>query len=211
MTDGEQELYDLQKTLADYARVSKKTNAEVLAKKSRDLGIQLYRQFSARKWGGDGKKKAGLAKAEMEARRARGEGTIVRPDILRQYREALAALGPSTRKRKGRSARQNLWQKAVGQEVKKRQAGIGALAASFLLFRRRTNSTGTRFSVNRNRVVIGRFDLKEESARITGFAEGLGKLDQRHGLVSRAIAFVRGDTEAYLLRKQLEALKREIK
>lgn len=219
MSSGEQELQKLNDTLGRYAAVSKKTVSEVIAKKGRDLGIKIYFEFSQKKWGGPGKNKRGLATAELAARRAKGQGTAVRARLRADFEHNRAQLAkeiatPGRDKNlatKARRLRRNLWQRAVGLETKARQAGIGALAASFLLFRSRSSQArGTYFALNRTRSPLGRVIQTDDSIQLTSFALGASEVDARYGIVARAIEAVRVDTEVYLLRKETEALKRAL-
>ncbi len=159
--------------LGRYMKLTKMLPADVLNKKGGDLGIRLYKRFSAVKFGGPGKKRSGLAKAELAARTASGKGTKVRTSLRDEYLAARKQLRRESsslvrlmrlkqsdatqgvlQRLRGRSAlaRIGLWQSTVRKEVSLRQKGIGALASSFLWYR---STYKRRYSVSRGGFVIG--------------------------------------------------------
>lgn len=233
------ELDLLNRELGLYAQLSGKTIEETLDKKGRDLGIQLYRGFSEAKWGGPGKA-AGIAKAELAARTAAGRGTVVREVLRRRYREVRAELNFDVRsygqarrqarehgtldqwtaaRDKGNAARRkraHLWRRIVGEETALRQSGRGALAASFLLFRR-----ARRFSTSKGRMVdsLTRDFVKNRTGKAAGYLErgpgflrivgltpGLAEVDARFSIVERSARAVRADMAPYLRRKLIEGM-----
>lgn len=205
MSNGHPSLEALNSDLALYMRLSGKTAQEVLEKKGRDLGIQLYRGFTDAKWGGSGAA-PGIARLELRARTAAGIGTRVRPELLMRYRSGRAA-DRAVRAAGGRvpGGRRSLWQRIVGGEVALRQSGRGSLAASFLLFRRRSSQArGVTYQVNRISKRAGYVERGENYLRIVGLTPGLAEVDRRYGITAGAIAAVRADMAPYFLRKLRE-------
>lgn len=196
-------------TLSRYMAESSKTPDEVLDKKGRDLGIKIFQGFSAHKFGGPGKKRPGLAQAELEARTSSGEGTRVRPALVAQYLEQRAQLrssvnsfiGPRTNRQQLRTIKDKvkLWQSFVGREVKIRQSGIGALAASFLWFRGRSSQAKGKYYVpNRTGHPIGYVERGDGFLRIVGLTLGLSEVNIRYGIVATALAQAEQDMEQYI-------------
>lgn len=151
----------LNEELGFYGRLARKTVEQVVEKKGRDLGIQLYREFTARRYGGNRREK--IAEREMRERAAAGNGTRLRPEIRlkfeaakKQLTQEIRSAGQIRRRARemggagsldvfraalkqgisDRKKRTNAWRVAVGMEVGMRQAGRGVLGASFLMFRR---------------------------------------------------------------------------
>lgn len=226
----------LNRELGLYSRLSGKTIEETLDKKGRDLGIQLYRGFKDVQWGGPGKVVA-LAKAELAARSAAGSGTIVRDVLRRRYREVRSEYGFDIRsyaqqaryaedrdarralRRKvaeARRKRAHLWRRIVGEEISLRQSGRGALAASFLLFRRATRFSTSQgkmvalrsrdFVKNRTGKTAGYLERGPGFLRIVGLTPGLSEIDARYSIVERAAATVRADMAPYIERKLIEGM-----
>ncbi len=220
----------LELALAKYADASGKSEGEVLDQKGRDLGIQLFREYQRRQWGGAGRGKGrSLAFAELKGRTAVGEGTRVRKwlrDEYEQSRKFLLAQGRRL-KREGlnrqvetnRIRRIRLWQKIVGREVSLRAKGIGVLGASFLWFRKRwtknrlTGRSQVVFVRNRNGAPLGRVIRGDDFFQIVADHEAAdGKhphldVSDRYGIVDRAVDNVIADMETYRKRKQMEAFR----
>jgi hypothetical protein len=226
----EHNLASLNSALERYAAASGKTMDEVLEKKGRDVGIRIWRGFSEKKFGGPGRKRVGLARAELAARTAAGEGTRVRESLLHAYarqRKQLAIdrlplleqkekglLSRSGRAalRKNLGLRANLWRATVGREIALRQKGIGVLGASFLWFRARSNQARGRFFVrNKTGRRLGYVEKGEGYLRIVGLKEGIGIVDARYLVVATALAGALADTEVYLARKQEEAFQASLR
>lgn len=190
------DLQRLQLSLREYAELSGKTDAEVLAKKGRDLGIQLFRGFRQHKFGGSERQRGqqGVAWRELRQRTAAGLGTRVRPSLLQSSG-------------RGRSRRRiNARQEAVRREVAARQRSRGYLAASFLWFRRRDAAVGRRLVRNRSGRPLGYGLLAPEAKtfQVAAFPPGLVEVDRRHGVVRRAIRHVMADMAVYTARKHAE-------
>lgn len=222
----EDNLAALNSVLARYIQATGKLPDDVLEQKGRDLSIKLYQGFSAHKYGGSGKKKSGLAKADLARRTEDGEGTHVRASLLREYLgqrgelrdsiEAKTTFGPHTAgsqraadrfELRGIKQRIKLWQSFVGREIAIRQRGIGILAASFLWFRSRTSSAGTHYVVNKTGRKLGFVEKGKDFLRIVGLTDGLDEVDARYGIVARAIADVTADIVTYVERKENELLR----
>jgi len=194
--------------LAQYMAKTSKTPAEVLEKKGRDLGIRLFNGFRDRKWGGVGKHPR-LARAELAARTATGRGTRVRASLMAEYLSQRTALrsalksfvGPKTDQQKVSDIKKkvSLWQSFVGKEIGLRQRGIGALAASFLWYRSRSNNAvGTYYVKNRNGVNIGFADRGDGYFRVVSDADGAALVDSRYGIVATALTGMADDMIQYL-------------
>ena len=97
------------------------------------------------------------------------------------------------------------WQRLMAQEVLRRQAGQGALAASFLWIRRRGKSQGLQPVQNKAGAVIGATDVRPGLFRIMGKMPGLSVVDRRYSVVTSAISDVRADIDVYIRRKLNEA------
>lgn len=190
----------LNSELGLYAQLARKTMSEVVAKKGRDLGIQLQRQFTDHRFGGKGGGK--IARTELENRTSRGIGTRVRPSVLQELGVAAKSESQRGNQRTGNRRRLSLWQIAVGREVSKRQAGRGVLGASFLLFRKRTSqSRGTFLVVNRTGNPMGKVEQGDGFLSIVGYTPGLQVVNMRYGVVNNAAAMVRRDMQPYFKRK----------
>jgi hypothetical protein len=202
-------------TLARYLEFTSKLPSEALEHKGRDLGIKLYQGFSRRKWGGDGKKRAGLARAELATRTAQHVGTTVRRSLLKEYLGLRGRILADRRraKQKGSISGQltsirkavRLWQQFVGREISLRQRGIGVLAASFLWFRSRSSQArGTYYVRNNTGRPLGGVERTEGSFRIFGETAGLAEVDARYGIVAGALAIARDDMVTYLKERHAE-------
>lgn len=211
-------------TLARYIQATSKSVEDVLEAKGRDLGIRLYRGFSAHRWGRGSSRN--LARAELAARRAKGQGTRVRPALLAIYKSERSAFNSSLRSvgqllRKARTSgtadqisgkfeersllrklRSHLWRNIVGREVDTRQAGIGVLAASFLWFRKRSSQArGTYYQRNRTGQPLGYVHRAAGLFQIVGQTAGLTQVDARYGIVRGALDGAEKDMLVYLDRK----------
>lgn len=217
-------------TLARYIAATSKSVDEALEAKGRDLGIRLYRGFTAHRWGrGRGKN---IALAEQAARRAQGRGTRVRPSLLAKYQSERAAFNSSLRSvgqrlRQARTSgtldqksgaledrallrrlRSNLWRTIVGREISTRQSGIGVLAASFLWFRKRSSQAkGTYFVRNRAGNPLGYVHRAAGLFQIVGQTEGLTQVDARYGIVRTALQGAEQDMLVYLNQKAIANLR----
>ena len=196
------ELQQLNRELALYSVLARKTMDEVLDKKGRDLGIQLFREFSAHKLG------KGMARRDLDARTAAGKGTRVRPELLARYQQArkqFSALGRD----KGRRSGVNQWRRIVGAEVAMRQAGSGVLGASFLWYRNRgSGRVDTRQVLNRTGKPLGEVVRTPGALSIIGHPAGLAAVSARYGILANAVGAVRADMAPYITRKLAEAQAR---
>lgn len=197
-----QQLAALNRELGQYAVLARKTMDETLDKKGRDLGIQMYREYTAHKLG------KGIARRELDARAAAGKGTRVRPELLARYREGRAQFS-KLGSNKGRKSGVNQWRRIVGAEVALRQSGAGVLGASFLMFRNRSNGAlGNRQVLNRTGKPLGAVLRSHGTLSIIGYTPGLAVVDARYGIIGNAAAAVRADMAPYIARKLAEAQAR---
>lgn len=212
------------RAFAAYVQTSKKTLDEILEKKGRDLGIRLFELFNEQKFGGPGKARRGLARAEFDARVAQGQGIKVRDTLLDRYASARSALNFESRsagqrlrrfggtlnqwsalKERAKAARErraNLWRAVVGEELRLRQAGIGYLAASFLWFRHRGRG---KLVANNTGQPLGSIEKTADGLSIRSFATGVVRVAARYGIVNRALSEAAADMQTYVARKQREA------
>jgi hypothetical protein len=185
------------------AHQGRKSVDEIMEKKGRALGVQLFLGFKSRKWGGPGKRPAGLARQELDARVANGEGIRVRRSIMQDYLKARSELRGKQRGKELTGARieqrTRLWRSFVGRELGARQRGIGVLAAAFLWYRRRSSQArGVYYVKNRTgKFSLGRVERDESTFRIVGDVQGLSEVDARYGIVERAIASETADIQRY--------------
>jgi len=209
-----QELAALQRTLALYGTVSKRSAIETAHKKADDLRIQLFRGYYGRRMKGSrkgAKTSRGVAFIEMRARARAGKGTKLREG------RTLSPSAPLTDK-KGRTL--STHQRLLWSELAARQAGQGVLGVAFLLRRWRSNSQGRTLRRNytarmdttllaavyqqhdrQHKKVLGEVRLTTTGAELSGFIEGHQQLTQRYGILPAALRSVRTDTETYLRRK----------
>jgi hypothetical protein len=199
-----EEIYDisalnrLNKFLTKYQLASGKTFDEVIEKKGNDLRIKLFQGYWEHRWGN--KRTTGFT--ELRRRTRQGLGTLVR---MKQLDSKYAAKAPQV-DRLGRKL--SAWQKAVWQEVYRRQVGVGILGVSFLSKRFREKKGGTRYLVDNVSKTFGtlvRIIKREHQFTIEGFTPGLAKVGQRYGAISKAINAVSEDMIPYLNRKLGEA------
>lgn len=213
--------------LAQYIEASGKDADEILGKKGRDLGIRLFRGYTDHRFGGPGKAPKNLARSQLDARRARGQGIKVRASLLTAYQEKRAqlikkqrSLGQRRRFHGGtlgqweklvaksdhnRRLRSDLWRRTVGLELGRRQSGIGALAASFLWVRKRSSQAGgTTLVPNRTGRPIGTVQRGPGFLRITAQSPGISTVDQRYHIVDAAVLASAEDMMTYLRRKTQE-------
>jgi hypothetical protein len=200
--------------LGRYMQLTSKLPDEVLEKKGRDLGIRLFRGFRDRQYGGP-QRNAGLARRELAQRTAACAGTRVRSSLMREYLTKRAALrsqiasfvGPRNARGELGTIKQRigLWQSFVGREVGLRQRGIGVLAASFLWYRRRSSQArGTFFVKNRTGRPLGSVEKGDGFLKITSQVPGITEVDERYGVVDRALGEAAVDMMNYVSRKERE-------
>ena len=222
----ESNIVEFQRMFQRYTELNSRAPEELMEKKGRALGIALFQGFDAKKFGGPGKKKHGLARAQLDERTADGRGTKVRPSLLDAYKSERAAFGSSIRSlgqlarneirstqykqlraesRMMRKKRAGLWNRVVSAEVKARQAGIGMLAASFLWYRKRqSQAKGTYIVPNRTGKPLGYVERGEGFFRIVSEAEGIDVVDARYGIVQAALQRETADMAEYIAKKELE-------
>ena len=213
----EHELGRLNTTLALYVQSTGKTVEEVLAKKGRDLGIKLYQGFRTRRWGRGAIKGRVLARAELSERTIRGQGTRVRASLLREYRGLRARLLATRAVANMRDDQRgvsrtirgavSLWQRFVGREIALRSRGIGVLGVSFLWYRRRISRGRIEFARSKSGRTLGYVETGADYLRVVGLTEGLDQVSARYGIVARAVADVRIDTDNYIARKWPEKFR----
>jgi hypothetical protein len=218
----------LNATLGAYLLVqSKLTTEEVLAKKGKDLGIKLFQGFwNLRTKGGRGDFRGPLFK-EAEARgwrtRVRSKEIYKEPYLSiwqfgRTAKMGMRKGGLKQVKGKKRSARGLL----VAQELARRQRGIGLLGLSYLMFRKRNdkndpkgwklveNKTSRKFGIL-SRVTSGTDADGNAFFRIENFTPGIATVGERHGIFINAMRAAQADMAEYLVRKQMEALRKTLK
>lgn len=211
-----------------YDETNKRATAELLAKKGRDLGIKLFEGFRDVQFGGDPKRRgvaaAELAVRTSSGRGTKVRSALLaryqsaRKDLgfsVRSFgqagRYATTKAERAEARRDGRAARKrraDLWRKIVGAEIALRQSGIGVLAASFLMFRRSQRwsisqdsyvRTGAHdFIPNRTGRPLGSVQVTDDSMEIASYATGIGQVEQRYGIVDRALNASADDMLIYL-------------
>jgi hypothetical protein len=217
-------------TLQRYMGLVEKLPAVVIAEKARDLSIRLWSGFSDHKFGGPGKKKRGLARAELDRRSSEGRGIRVRAELVAKFRseralvvKPLRSIGQRLRRRKmhgtadqisnlteerasRRSVRAHMWRNIVEAELWRRQQGIGALGASFLLFRNRYSQARGKYQVkNKTGKPMGEATISDKGLLIEGFTEGLRLIDGRYNIVAQALEGSRAHMQVYITDKENEA------
>ena len=169
----------------------------VIAREGAYLATLLYQGFSRHQWGGKPRQKD-IAERELAARTAAHIGTHIRPEVLekmgwlgkisriREQRASLRARGKDVEKNQQRAV--SLWQKIVGKEIAKRQAGIGVLGVGFLWRRGMINKAGdTVYVRNRTGATAGRMEMGPGWMRITNYVPGALEQEARHGIINEAI------------------------
>lgn len=169
---------------ARYMEYTRKTPDEALEKKAKNINIRVAKYYQERQFGGLPRKK-GIAKSEAMARFAAGQGILVRPSLMAEYRAAKAGMN-------GKDAT-GLWQSYVMKEIAKRSQGVGFLGASFLAYRKRSEGQlGQVFAVNQGGRGIGFIDkqktLNGGKMTIASLADGSGTVNERYGIIAAAIA-----------------------
>ena len=224
----QEELDNLNATLALYAQVnSKLTTEEVLAKKGKDVGIKLFQGFwSLRETGSRGDFGGPLFKEAA----ARGWRTKLRSkEIYKEPYLGISQFGRTARMRmrkgelrqvlgKKRSARGLL----VAQELARRQRGIGLLGLSYLMFRKRDdrndpkgwrlveNKTSRKFGMM-SRVTSGIDEAGNGFFRIENFTPGIVKVGEKLGIFAAAFRAAQADMAQYLVKKQMESLRKTLR
>jgi hypothetical protein len=197
--------------LVDYQKVYQRlTIPEVVEKKGTDLRLQCWKLFWENKFGGKGRKKYGIAFAELKRRGKARIGTYVRERSLLSNWGAPPDV-TAGRKRKG--TKLSTWQKLVWQETTRRQSGVGVLAVGFLSKKfQRGWKNPTIFKEANLSKTLGKLveidfgiTLTGASYTISGFTPYLADLANKHNIANRAIAEVEKDMDKYLNRKFEEA------
>jgi hypothetical protein len=214
---------------SEYVAYTSKQPQEALEHKLNNLGVALYKGFTAHEFGGVPRRK-GVALGELAARTAEKRGTKVRAELLAQYEQQRDALRDESRQMKHDLASFNgsnkdwkgmasalvangikrigAWHAIVGKEIKLRQSGIGELGAAFLWYRNRGKGENQRLVPNRHGQTMGSVTVEEGSATIVGSVAGLTTVDARYGVVAQALSDETDDTMDYIKRKQDEAGER---
>jgi hypothetical protein len=212
-------LAEWNRAFAEYVKYTSKTPQEALEHKVERLGRALYRGFSAHQFGGSPRQR-GIAVSELAARTAEGEGTRIRPTLLGLYqaqrtalRKEAKAIRQSFRNFGGtldnwsslktaqdlnRAQRLTAWQDIVGREVASRQSGIGVLAAAFLWYRYRGKGEARHLVPNRRGKTLGSVTVGDGVAVIVGMVDGINTVDERYGVVRKAINDETDDTMKYV-------------
>lgn len=210
----------LNEELALYLKLSKLSVQEVVDKKGRDLGIKLFKGFWRLRTKGSANPFAGpmftLAKARGWRTRVRTRAIEVEPylSIQKQGFFMRRVMRKGVEKDvKSRRSRRGL---AVAQELSRRQHGAGLLGVSFLQRRWRSRSNGRYLAVNKSKK-LGMLSTVESGPsadgafyRIVNYTPGIDTVGGGRGLFATAIREVRQDTAVYLVRKQMQALRRSL-
>lgn len=209
--------------LALYVKLSKLTAEEAVAKKGLDLNIKLFRGFWALRTRGGRSAWAGPMFTEAKARgwRVRVRRKVIEDEpyltIQRQgYIERRRKRKDGTDAvRKVKRARRGL---LVAQELARRQRGAGLLGITFLQRRWRSNATRGRFiAVNKSKR-LGELSMIDTGPlpdgaffRLRVFTPGIDTVGESKGIFATALRQVREDTAVYLVRKNMEALRRSLR
>lgn len=199
--------------LLDYQKIYQRlTIPEVIEKKGTDVRIQAWRLFYENKFGGKGKKKEGIAFAELKRRSKAGLGTFVRDTEL-QSRWGAPPSVTNGRKRKGQPLTR--WQKLVWQESARRDSGVGVLAVGLLSKQFQKGFKGPTLPLKRFNTESKAFGKMVEislethvngaSYTIEGFTPFMGDLAAKHNIGPRALGEMERDLDVYLSRKFAEA------
>jgi hypothetical protein len=223
-------LTELNATLNDYAKTqSKLTTGEVLEKKGRDLTIKIWEGF----WAIRQKVSADLRDPEalvfrgpmFTAARRRGWATKVRDNVLSGPYADLYATGQASKILRGGKAFKtdgrplNKRALLVAQELAMRQRGVGLLGVSFLQFRwrHRAPAKGGSYLVKNVSRKLGTLSQVEQTVTETGgsfhlinLTPGVMTVDNQLGIIAGAMRAARADMLAYLVRKQADALNRQL-
>jgi hypothetical protein len=220
----EEDIGRLNDELALYMKLSKLTAEEVVAKKGLDLNIKLFRGFWAlRARGGRNAFKGPMftdAKARGWRVRVRRKELVDEPyaSIQRQgyiERRYKNKKGKDVTRKLKRSRRGLL----VAQELAFRQRGAGLLGVTFLQRRWRKNSAnrGRFLAVNKSKR-LGELSMVETGPlqdgaffRLRVFTPGIDTVGESRGIFATAIRQVREDTAVYLVRKNMEALRKSLR
>ena len=213
----------LNEELALYMELSKKTAQEVVDKKGLDLNIKLFRGFWAlRTKGGRNAWKGPM----FDQAAARGWRTKLRKRVVEDEpylsiyqfgyfsRRVKRKKGMGTQTDKHRSRRGLL----VAQELARRQRGAGLLGITFLQRRwRSSQAKGRYFATNKSRG-LGTLSMIESGPledgaffRVRVFTPGIDTVGEGRGIFATAIRQVREDTAIYLVRKQMESLRKALR
>lgn len=195
----------------EYIKASGKMPSQVIFEKGRDLRIKTFQGFRRVAWK---RGRKGGAWKEQRRRFKAGRGVKVRGYIRRNIAEGNTDMGsrvagwapkdaPLTKAGKP----MNRWQKAVWQEMRYRQAGVGILGVSLLDRRWRYRKAGRYLAVNKTRRLkeLGAIEQTDDSFKITMSVDGAVTVDQRYGIARTAINEVAADMGVYLVRKHKEA------
>jgi hypothetical protein len=213
----------LNEELELYSKLSRLTAQQVVDKKGIDLNIKLFRGF----WALRIKNGRNAWKGPMfDQAAARGWRTKLRKRVVEDEpylsiyqfgyfsRRVKRKKGTGTKTEKQRSRRGLL----VAQELARRQRGAGLLGITFLQRRWRSNQAQGRFlAVNKSRG-LGTLAMMESGPledgaffRLRVFTPCIDTVGEGLGIFATAIRQVREDTTVYLVRKQMEALRKALK
>jgi hypothetical protein len=187
------DLHRLTRNLRAYLKIYPKSENEVLNRKGNQLRFELFKAYRLARWrAGEKKDPNRLLKTLLSA----GRGVLVR--VLRRV-EPFASQVDQTDKN-GKPL--NFWQLLVGQEMARRSAGVGVLAAGFLRKTWRYKKEGRYLTENRtSHGTAVTFEKKDHEFIITGFTPGLERIARKYGIMGTALNNVSKDTENYLARK----------
>jgi hypothetical protein len=190
---------------ARYERYTRKTPDAAMEQKAKNINIRVFDLFRDHEFGGYPRNKE-IASEELKSRTGEHIGTRVRAKLLELYQnerqftassysgKIAALIGVDVVKRsklarKFGGALVKLWQSIVGREIGQRSAGTGFLAASFLAFKKRSaGEEGAVYVVNQAGGSIGYFLKTAELIEIASLAAGAVTVDQKYGIIAKAIA-----------------------
>jgi hypothetical protein len=231
------ELDALNATLALYLQVSSRTTEEVLRGKGIELGIRLREGF--KDLASKGRHKGHFEGPFFDEAKKRGWRTKVRKYYaIRQPYISIEDHGRMAyapyRGKRGKS-RKALWRTGqrdedkrsrrglyIAQELYRRQVGIGLLAASFLMFRKRKNKDSpkgwdlvennmSRKFGTLSRVTSGTDEEGNAFFRIENMTPGIVSVGERHGIFVKAFQEARANMVQRLIEKQTTALRKTLK
>lgn len=206
----------MEASLKRYVEETGKNVSDVLNRKGKDLSFRLYRGFKRHAPG------KGAIASEAERRFSRGGGIRIRLSVLK--RAARAVRGKRAASARGRRVtrtiggvkrRLNWRQLAARQEIALRERGRNFLAVGFL-FRdwNAKSKSGKSFARARTgKIGMAERELqgKQQHVRIISARGGMGEVDRRHRISTRAIAEANRDTAKYLDERQGRRVGRLIK
>lgn len=200
-------------SIAEYVRVSSKSRDEALAHQVGKVQFAIYRGFR------------GIVPEKGDIRaKARGRGwrVAVREEVKQKVDRELGASGSKTVTVAGRRVRLNRQALRVHRELGLRESGKGYLA---LMFRRRGWNAFVHFQpskksaekriVDRYRNTIGMLEMESTEEAVTFRMRdprpGTAVVEEERQIVADALMAVNQDVQDYLIRKQMNQLKKAVR